>query len=92
MDTEWGIMEPNIWKENFNIRSYEVDCMGRLTIVSIFNLMQEAQLHGQLSLSINYQIYLENQALLLTLRDDVATVKSEGKPYNRSTTQRPNSS
>jgi len=35
-------MESNIWKENFPIRSYEVDCGGRLSIISIINFMQEA--------------------------------------------------
>jgi len=60
-------MEPNIWQEKFNIRSYEVDCRGRLSIVSIFNFMQEAaSKHADaLGLSIQ-QLLSENYTWLLS--------------------------
>ena len=60
-------MEPNIWKENFNIRSYEVDCSGRLSIVSIFNLMQEAASKHADALGVSIQQLLaENYTWLLS--------------------------
>lgn len=34
--------EPDIWKENYNIRSYEVDAGGNLSILSLCNFMQDA--------------------------------------------------
>ena len=60
-------MQPNIWKENFNIRSYEVDCSGRLSIVSIFNLMQEAASKHADALGVSVQQLLsENYTWLLS--------------------------
>jgi acyl-ACP thioesterase len=60
-------MEPNIWKENFNIRSYEVDCSGRLSIVSIFNLMQEAASKHADALGVSIQqLLVENCTWLLS--------------------------
>jgi hypothetical protein len=40
--TSGSIAEPNIWLETNQIRSYEVDCHHRLSVLSIFNFMQEA--------------------------------------------------
>jgi len=34
--------EPNVWKETYRIRSYEVDCRNRLSILSMFSFMQES--------------------------------------------------
>jgi medium-chain acyl-[acyl-carrier-protein] hydrolase len=60
-------MGPNVWKENFEIRSYEVDCHGRLSVTSIFNFMQEAAAkHAQaLGVSIR-QLLSENFTWLLS--------------------------
>lgn len=33
---------PGLWAEDFSVRSYEVDCHGRLSIPSICNFLQEA--------------------------------------------------
>ena len=35
-----SLPEPNIWKETYQIRSYEVDCHRRLSILSIFHFIQ----------------------------------------------------
>jgi acyl-ACP thioesterase len=60
-------MEPNIWKEKFNIRSYEVDSGGRLSIVSIFNLMQEAASKHADALGVSIQqLHSENFTWLLS--------------------------
>ena len=60
-------MAPNIWQENFNIRSYEVDCHGRLSIVSIFNFMQEAASQHADALGVSIQQLLsENYTWLLS--------------------------
>ncbi len=34
--------EPNIWKETYTIRSYEVDARGNISVLSICNFMQDA--------------------------------------------------
>ena len=31
-------LEPNVWKETYPIRTYEVDCRNRLSIPSMFNV------------------------------------------------------
>ena len=60
------IMQPNIWKDTFRIRSYEVDCHGQLSVLSIFNFMQEtASSHADaLGVSIQ-QLLSENYTWLL---------------------------
>ncbi len=37
-----ALMEPNIWNETYSIRSYEVDARGRLSVLSLFNFLQDA--------------------------------------------------
>ena len=60
-------MEPNIWRQNFTIRSYEVDCHNRLSILSMFSFMQEtAGKHADaLGVSI-HQLQTENLTWLLS--------------------------
>ncbi len=48
-------MESNIWQENYPIRSYEVDCDGKLSIISIFNFMQEAASKHAAALGVSIQ-------------------------------------
>jgi acyl-ACP thioesterase len=60
-------MEPNVWHQNFTIRSYEVDCHGRLSIVSVFNFMQEAASQHADALGVSIQQLLsENNTWLLS--------------------------
>jgi acyl-ACP thioesterase len=60
-------MEPNVWRQNFTIRSYEVDCHSRLSIVSIFNFMQEAASQHADALGVSIQQLLsENYTWLLS--------------------------
>jgi len=60
-------MEPNIWHQNFTIRSYEVDCHSRLSIVSVFNFMQEAASQHADALGVSIQQLLsENYTWLLS--------------------------
>jgi len=60
-------MEPNIWHQNFTIRSYEVDCHSRLSIVSVFNFMQEAASQHAHALGVSIQQLLsENYTWLLS--------------------------
>ena len=33
---------PNIWREDYTVRSYEVDAEGRLSILSLFNILQDS--------------------------------------------------
>jgi acyl-ACP thioesterase len=35
-------LKPNIWTENYTVRSYEVDARGNLAVFSIFNYIQNA--------------------------------------------------
>ena len=59
--------KPNIWRQTHQVRSYEVDCHHRLTVLSIFNFMQEvASRHAEgLGVSIQ-QLLLENYTWLLS--------------------------
>ena len=60
-------MEPNVWRQNFSIRSYEVDCHSRLSIVSVFNFMQEAASQHADALGVSIQQLLsENYTWLLS--------------------------
>ena len=60
-------MEPNIWHQNFTVRSYEVDCHSRLSIVSVFNFMQEAASQHAAALGVSIQQLLsENCTWLLS--------------------------
>ena len=60
-------LEPNILKETYKIRSYEVDCRNRLSIPSMFSFMQEtAGKHADaLGVSI-HQLRTENCTWLLS--------------------------
>jgi len=59
--------EPNIWKETYQIRSYEVDCRHRLSVFSIFNFMQEAASRHAEALGVSIQQLLsENYTWLLS--------------------------
>ncbi len=59
--------EPNIWKETYRIRSYEVDCRHRLSVLSIFNFMQEAASRHAEALGVSIQQLLsENYTWLLS--------------------------
>ena len=59
--------QPNIWQETYQIRSYEVDCHHRLSVLAIFNFMQEvASRHAEaLGVSIQ-QLLSENYTWLLS--------------------------
>ena len=59
--------EPNIRKEAYQVRSYEVDCHHRLSILSIFNFMQEAASRHAEALGVSIQQLLsENFTWLLS--------------------------
>jgi acyl-ACP thioesterase len=62
-----SLPEPNIWKETYQIRSYEVDCHHRLSVLAMFNFMQEvASRHAEaLGVSIQ-QLLSENYTWLLS--------------------------
>ena len=62
-----AMAEPNIWLETYQIRSYEVDCHHRLSVLAIFNFMQEvASRHAEaLGVSIQ-QLLSENYTWLLS--------------------------
>ena len=60
-------METNVWHQHFTIRSYEVDCHSRLSIVSVFNFMQEAASQHAAALGVSIQQLLsENYTWLLS--------------------------
>ena len=62
-----ALAEPNIWQETYQIRSYEVDCHHRLSVLALFNYMQEiASRHAEaLGVSIQ-QLLSENYTWLLS--------------------------
>ena len=66
-ETTVSASEPNIWQETYQIRSYEVDCNHRLSIIAVFNFMQEvASRHAEaLGVSIQ-QLLSENYTWLLS--------------------------
>lgn len=60
-------METNVWHQHFTIRSYEVDCHSRLSIVSVFNFMQEAASQHAAALGVSIQqLRSENYTWLLS--------------------------
>jgi acyl-ACP thioesterase len=62
-----SVPEPNIWQETYHIRSYEVDCHHRLSILAIFNFMQEAASRHAEALGVSIQQLLaENYTWLLS--------------------------
>ena len=61
------IPEPNIWQQTHEIRSYEVDCHHRLSVLSIFNFMQEAASRHAEALGVSIQQLLsDNYTWLLS--------------------------
>ena len=59
--------DANIWREDFPIRSYEVDCHNRLSILSMFSFMQEAASKHAAALGVSIQQLLaENHTWLLS--------------------------
>ena len=59
--------EPNIWKQTCQIRSYEVDCHHRLSVLALFNFMQEAASRHAEALGVSIQQLLsENYTWLLS--------------------------
>ena len=60
-------LEPNVWKETYPIRTYEVDCRNRLSIPSLFNFMQDAASKHAQALGVSVQRLLaENYTWLLS--------------------------
>jgi acyl-ACP thioesterase len=64
----------NVWREDYVIRSYEVDCHNRLSILSMFSLMQEAASKHAAALGVSiHQLLAENHTWLLSrLKIDIA--------------------
>jgi acyl-ACP thioesterase len=59
--------DANIWQESYRIRSYEVDCRNRLSILSTFNYMQEAASRHAAALGVSiHQLLAENHTWLLS--------------------------
>ena len=68
-------LEPNVWRETYSIRSYEVDCRNRLSILSMFHFMQEAASNHARSLGVSVrQLLTENYTWLLSrLKIEIAS-------------------
>ncbi len=59
--------DTNVWREDYRIRSYEVDCRNRLSILSMFNFMQEAASRHAAALGVSvHQLLAENYTWLLS--------------------------
>ena len=57
----------NIWREDYPIRSYEVDCRNRLSVLSMFSFMQEAASKHAAALGVSiHQLLAENYTWLLS--------------------------
>lgn len=61
-------LEPNIWRERYQIRSYEVDSGGRLSILSLFSFMQEAASKHAEALGVSIQQLLAENCTWLLAR------------------------
>ena len=60
-------LEPNVWKEIYQIRTYEVDYRNRLSILSMFNFMQDAASKHAQALGVSVRRLLsENYTWLLS--------------------------
>lgn len=68
-------LEPNVWRETYQIRSYEVDCRNRLSVLSMFKFMQEAASNHARSLGVSVrQLLSENYTWLLSrLKIEIAS-------------------
>jgi medium-chain acyl-[acyl-carrier-protein] hydrolase len=65
--TSVSLPEPNIWQKTYQVRSYEVDCHHRLSVLAIFNFMQEAASRHAEALGVSIQHLLsENYTWLLS--------------------------
>jgi acyl-ACP thioesterase len=65
--TEGTAGDRNVWREDYQIRSYEVDCRNRLSILSMFSFMQEAASKHAAALGVSIQQLLaENYTWLLS--------------------------
>jgi len=64
---EIPLIESNVWHEAYQIRSYEVDCRNRLSILALFNFMQEAAGRHAAALGVSiHQLMSENFTWLLS--------------------------
>jgi len=64
---EIPLIESNVWHETYQIRSYEVDCRNRLSILALFNFMQEAAGRHAAALGVSiHQLMSENFTWLLS--------------------------
>ncbi len=72
---KFATADENIWQEDYRIRSYEVDCHNRLSILTIFNYMQEAASRHAEALGVSIQQLLaENHTWLLSrLKIEIAS-------------------
>jgi medium-chain acyl-[acyl-carrier-protein] hydrolase len=61
------LIEPNVFCETYQIRSYEVDCRNRLSVLSMFSFMQEAAGKHAAALGVSiHQLISENFTWLLS--------------------------
>jgi len=59
--------DTNVWREDYRIRSYEVDCRNRLSILSMFSYMQEAASRHAAALGVSiHQLLADNYTWLLS--------------------------
>lgn len=59
--------DSNVLRETYQIRSYEVDCRNRLSILSMFSFMQEAASKHAAALGVSiHQLFAENFTWLLS--------------------------
>ena len=60
-------IEPNVLRDTYQIRSYEVDCRNRLSILSLFSFMQEAASKHAAALGVSiHQLLSENCTWLIS--------------------------
>ena len=66
-ETSAVALEPNVWQETYQVRTYEVDCRNRLSILSMFNFMQDAASKHAQALGVSvHRLLLENYTWLLS--------------------------
>jgi len=77
----------NVWCEKYQIRSYEVDCRNRLSILSLFSFMQEAASKHAEALGVSiHQLHTENYTWLLSrLKIKIAAYPGWNEPIQVNT-------
>jgi len=71
-------IEPNVLRDTYQIRSYEVDCRNRLSVLSMFSFIQEAASKHAAALGVSIQQLLSENFTWLLSRLKIKIVSYPG--------------